>query len=75
MLARSRAVKPDELDNAEAVHCTRCVHYWITHERSHPHACRAFGIKSSRLPMLEVRAASGSECQGFEPKHPAPHPR
>jgi len=50
------------------VHCSRCVHYWITHAPQHPHGCRAFGVKSSRLPMIEIREASGTDCEAFEPK-------
>jgi hypothetical protein len=48
--------------------CFACGHFWVTHERAHPYGCRAFGIASARLPSIEVRAASGHECQAFERK-------
>ena len=52
----------------EPVHCSRCRHYWITHEPAHPHGCRVFAIKSERLPMVDVREASGRECELYERK-------
>jgi hypothetical protein len=52
----------------ELPHCSRCRHYWITHDPAHPHGCHAFALKSPRLPMLDVRAASGRDCAAFERK-------
>lgn len=48
--------------------CTRCRHYYITHDLSFPYGCRALDFKSRRAPILEVRDASLLECQYFQPK-------
>jgi hypothetical protein len=55
----------------EPVACSQCVHYWVTHERTHPHGCRAFGFRSSRVPSHEIREASGRDCEAFERKERA----
>ncbi len=49
--------------------CTRCAHYYITHDVSFPHGCRALDFKSRRPPILEVQDASGLECQYFLAKN------
>ncbi len=55
-------------DARPSVHCTFCRSYFITYDRAKPHACRAFGIASTRLPMHDVRENSGRDCEAFEPK-------
>jgi hypothetical protein len=45
--------------------CRRCAHYYITYETQWPHGCRAFELKSARLPHLVVLENSGAHCQGF----------
>jgi hypothetical protein len=45
--------------------CRLCAHYYVTHEASWPHGCRAFELKSRRLPCLVVRESSGAECRAF----------
>ncbi|MDR3569935.1 MAG: hypothetical protein P4L43_18085 [Syntrophobacteraceae bacterium] len=52
----------------DKVDCTRCTHYLITWIKGAPYGCAAWGIKSSRLPHLEIYAASGVQCQLFTPK-------
>ena len=51
--------------------CFRCRSFHITYDPARPYGCRAFGFKSLRLPMDEVRISSGRECHLYEPK-PAP---
>ena len=53
---------------SETPHCSRCLHYCVTHDPARPYGCRAFDIKSAKLPMTEVREASGAECRAFEPR-------
>lgn len=50
--------------------CTRCRHYWITHDPGFPYGCRLHGFKSRRAPHLEVLQASGTRCLGFEARSP-----
>lgn len=50
----------------EPVRCFGCVHLVTTYERRMPYACRLMGIKSRRLPSIEVRNASGEECKGYQ---------
>lgn len=45
--------------------CTACRHYFITHDTSFPHGCRALDFKSWRLPMLDVLESSGQSCLFF----------
>lgn len=54
--------------------CTRCLHYFITHEVMFPYGCRALGFKSKRMPVQEVVEVSGTPCMGFVPKKPANPP-
>ena len=46
--------------------CRSCRHYFVTYEARWPHGCRAFDMKSKRLPCLEVAANSGERCHGWE---------
>lgn len=48
--------------------CTACQHYFITHDTSFPHGCRALDFKSWRLPMLDVLESSGQPCMYFQGK-------
>ena len=52
--------------------CRRCAHYYVTHEASWPHGCRAFELKSKRLPALVVEESSGAPCRAFEERGGAP---
>ncbi len=45
--------------------CLSCAHFWITWDRDYPRGCRAFDIKSSRLPSHEVFAATGAHCPAY----------
>ncbi len=48
--------------------CRGCRHHYVTYEAQWPHGCRAFEIKSARLPALVVRESSGQACASFEPR-------
>jgi hypothetical protein len=50
----------------------KCAHHFITYDPSFPYGCRAMNFKSRTLPHLEVRAASGMDCQMFRPRQTAP---
>ncbi|MBM3989409.1 MAG: hypothetical protein FJ298_00215 [Planctomycetes bacterium] len=63
-----------DVESRPAPACARCRHYWITHQPSTPHGCRAYGILSLRLPSMEIRVASGQDCAAFE-ERPVPPPR
>ncbi len=43
--------------------CGNCVHYYVTWDKGFPHGCKAMGFKCRNLPFLQVRQASGVECQ------------
>lgn len=61
----------------EAPDCTKCIHYYITHDVSFPYGCRALDFKSKRKPHLDVQDASNTACMAFVPrqeKHPKRHP-
>jgi hypothetical protein len=62
---------PTDLDAARvasAPSCTRCVHYYITHDITFRYGCRALGFKSRGQPDREVIAASGEPCRYFAAK-------
>lgn len=48
--------------------CYACVHFYITHEPSHPYGCRAMAFKSLYNPALVVFSSSGTQCQLFQLK-------
>jgi hypothetical protein len=48
--------------------CTKCAHYYITHDVNFLHGCRALKFKSRQLPQYDVIAASHAPCLAFEPK-------
>jgi hypothetical protein len=48
------------------VRCTRCAHYFITHDPAFPYGCRALDFKSWRPPMLDVLESSGQPCLYFQ---------
>ncbi|WP_200906414.1 MULTISPECIES: hypothetical protein [Gulbenkiania] len=54
-----------------APHCRHCRHYYITHDSRFPYGCRAMDFKSRRLPMDDVRSATGQHCHTFTPRNPA----
>jgi hypothetical protein len=67
-------VKTTECENA-GPRCHGCRHFLVTHDTARPYACRAFGIKSRRLPSDEVRDASGWPCAACEPRPALPEGR
>ena len=50
--------------------CADCKHYYVTWDKDFPYGCTAMGFKSRTSPALEVREASGMDCQLFERKGP-----
>jgi hypothetical protein len=50
--------------------CGNCSHYYVTWDKDFPYGCRAMGFKSRTSPALQVRDASGMDCQLFERKGP-----
>jgi hypothetical protein len=50
--------------------CTKCTHYYITHDARFPYGCRKMGFKGKRKPMLDVLEASGQACLAFELRTP-----
>lgn len=48
--------------------CLRCLHFRVTWDPALPRSCDVFGIKSRRLPSLEVFAATGLHCPSFQLK-------
>ncbi len=48
--------------------CWQCRHFGVTHDSRAPYMCRLMGIKTVRLPGLEVLAADGEVCLGHTPK-------
>ena len=64
MIGASRGPKLPGVDSPDP-DCRRCAHYYVTYEASWPHGCRAFELKSARLPQLVVRESSGAACQAF----------
>lgn len=55
-------------DESRTVRCIACVHYFVTHDPSFPHGCRALEFRSWRSPMLDVLEASGQPCLYFQEK-------
>ena len=50
------------------VECRKCKHFFITWDPKHPNGCKAFGIKTKRIPSAEVYLTSGKECLKFQKK-------
>ena len=48
--------------------CHACAHFRVTWDKRVPYECRAFGMRTSRLPSVVVRQESGRDCQLFRPK-------
>ncbi len=48
--------------------CFACIHFYITHEPSHPYGCEALNFKSKQLPAIVVFTSSGIHCQLFTAK-------
>ena len=49
-----------------APNCLQCSHFHVSWDPHFPRACRVFGVKSRRLPSLEVFASTGRHCPAFE---------
>lgn len=48
--------------------CLKCVHFHVTWDPRFPRSCEVFGIKSARMPSIEVFHATGNHCPAFERK-------
>jgi len=51
------------------INCRRCIHYFVTWEKTRPHGCKAYGFKGAQIPSLVVFQSSGSPCSLFEIKN------
>jgi len=45
--------------------CIKCVHYKVSWDPQHPHACEVFEIKSRLMPSFEVYSSAGGNCPSF----------
>jgi len=59
-------------DTSTTARCGACVHHHVTWNPGLPWGCRHFGIKSRRLPCVEIEAASGIPCLGFQERDRLP---
>ncbi len=52
------------------IDCHKCEHYYVTWEKQTPHACRAMGFKSRRLPSIVVKKNSlnNMDCLSYKKK-------
>jgi hypothetical protein len=48
--------------------CSKCIHYYITHDALMPFGCRAMKFKSANNPAQVVFDSSGMHCQLFSAK-------
>lgn len=48
--------------------CFKCKHFYISHDPSKPRGCKAFQIKSAKVPSIIVKEANGTECMAYTPK-------
>ncbi len=48
--------------------CHNCIHFYITHKPKFPYGCKAFGIISTKIPYLEIKEISGTNCAMFSKK-------
>ncbi len=64
---RSFMTENDRSGTNEALpfNCLDCRHYYVTWDRSFPHGCKAMGFKCKKSPAVQVREASGMNCQLF----------
>jgi hypothetical protein len=51
-----------------APNCLKCLHFRVTWDPAFPRSCEVFGVKSQRLPSIEVFYATGRHCPSFELK-------
>ncbi|MDP3148874.1 MAG: uracil-DNA glycosylase [Ignavibacteria bacterium] len=50
------------------INCRQCTHFYITWDKNFPYGCKAFGLKTKRIPSAEVYLSSGKDCLKFTPK-------
>lgn len=46
--------------------CMKCKHFKITYDQNAPRGCNLYQIKSSQMPSIIVKQATGHECTEFE---------
>lgn len=56
------------MENTKIIQCMKCKHYQATYNPARPRGCKLFGIESQAMPYIEVRKASGTDCQEFSLK-------
>lgn len=47
------------------IDCRKCVHFFVTWEKSCPYGCRAYGFKGPQIPSMVVKSSSGENCSFF----------
>ena len=48
--------------------CYNCHYFYITWDKKFPYGCKGFGMKSKRLPSVDVFISSSEECRLFSVK-------
>jgi hypothetical protein len=48
--------------------CSKCVNFFVTHDKNRPWGCRKFNFKSKALPNQTVSMTTGTECAYFKDK-------
>ncbi|MFW5747715.1 MAG: hypothetical protein ACOCX6_02840, partial [bacterium] len=62
----SAARRPGHRPCMRAPNCLKCRYFSVSWDSRYPRSCAVFGIKSKRLPSLEVFRATGRHCPAFE---------
>jgi hypothetical protein len=45
--------------------CHNCSHFYVTYKTNFPYGCKAFGVISKKIPHMEVKNISGTDCALF----------
>ena len=52
-----------------SVNCFKCIHFYSTWDQSAPRGCKAYGIKSAKMPIQIVQISTvEKKCLAFEKK-------
>ena len=57
-----------EKKNSNAPNCFGCKFFYVSWDKNYPYGCRAFSIKSKKIPSGEVQAKSNMSCLYFSKK-------
>ena len=61
------------MNSPKISNCYNCVNFFITWDKKFPYGCKAFGMKSKKLPSLEVSQTTGEPCLLFTEKNKPLH--